>query len=294
MEQTTETTEIASVPDSSIGAIMMNAPILAEVEKIATRMASAKCTIPNHLVGSEGDCYAVCLQAVQWGMNPYAVAQKTHVVSGTLGYEAQLVNAVITSLAPTKDRLHYEWYGDWTRVLGKFVKKKSQKGNEYMAPNWTPTDEEGLGVKVWATMKGEDEPRVLDLLLSQAQVRNSTLWASDPRQQLAYLGVKRWARLYCPDVILGVYSPDELSSEPAKEREVAPAQVDRNEPVPYPEADFAANLPKWQKVVEGGRKSPDDIIAMVESKGFLTDEQKDAIRNCAPLDVDTTTGEVLS
>lgn len=32
----------------------------------------------------------------------------------------------------------------------------------------------------------------------------------DPKQQLAYLAVKRWARLYCPDVILGVYSPDEL------------------------------------------------------------------------------------
>lgn len=52
-------------------------------------------------------------------------------------------------------------------------------------------------------MKNEQEPRVLELLLSQAQVRNSTLWASDPRQQLAYLAVKRWARLHCPDVILG-------------------------------------------------------------------------------------------
>ncbi|HFQ7099962.1 TPA: recombinase RecT, partial [Citrobacter freundii] len=37
--------------------------------------------------------------------------------------------------------------------------------------------------------------RELVLMLSQAQVRNSTLWASDPRQQLAYLAVKRWARL---------------------------------------------------------------------------------------------------
>jgi hypothetical protein len=31
-----------------------------------------------------------------------------------------------------------------------------------------------------------------------------------PRQQLAYLAVKRWARLYCPDVILGVYTADEI------------------------------------------------------------------------------------
>jgi len=78
-------------------------------------------------------------------------------------------------------------------------------------------DEKGCGVRVWATLKSEDESRVLELFLSQAQVRNSTLWGSDPKQQLAYLGVKRWARLYCPDVILGVYTPDEF--EPAKRTE---------------------------------------------------------------------------
>lgn len=89
------------------------------------------------------------------------------------------------------------------------------------APDWTLEDEKGLGVRVWATMKGEDEPRVLTLLLSRAQVRNSTLWASDPKQQLAYLAVKRWSRLYCPEVILGVYSTDELDGK-RPERDVTP------------------------------------------------------------------------
>ena len=41
-------------------------------------------------------CMAVTLQALQWNMSPFAVAQKTHLVNGTLGYEAQLVNAVFT------------------------------------------------------------------------------------------------------------------------------------------------------------------------------------------------------
>ena len=77
---------------------------------------------------------------------------------------------------------------------------------------------------MWATLRGETEPRVLELLLSQATVRNSTLWASDPKQQLAYLATKRWARLYTPDVILGVYTPDELRQrEPI---DVTPVQVD--------------------------------------------------------------------
>ncbi|EHS2585034.1 DNA breaking-rejoining protein [Salmonella enterica] len=42
---------------------------------------------------------------------------------------------------------------------------------------------------------------------------------------MAYLGVKYWARLYCPEVILGVYSPDEV--EQREEREINPAPVQR-------------------------------------------------------------------
>ncbi|EME5788108.1 recombinase RecT, partial [Salmonella enterica] len=149
-------------------------------------------------------CMAVVMQAARWGMDPFAVAQKTFIVgdSGVLGYEAQLVNAVVNSMAPTKDRIHFEWFGTWENIVGRFVEKTSTKGNKYIVPGWSLADEKGVGVRAYATLKGESEPRELILMLSQAQVRNSTLWASDPRQQLAYLAVKRWARLYCPDVIL--------------------------------------------------------------------------------------------
>ncbi|WP_418134760.1 RecT family recombinase [Aeromonas veronii] len=187
---------------------------------LANIMATGKATIPQEYRNSPGDCLAVVMQAVQWGMNPFAVAQKTHFVSGKIGYEAQLVNAVITALAPTKDRLHFEWFGDWSKVIGKFDIRKGDKG-EYRVPSWTLKDEEGLGIKVWATIKGEDEPRMLELYLAQARTRNSTLWADDPRQQLAYLATKRWARLYCPDVIMGVYTPDEFEGERV-ERDVTP------------------------------------------------------------------------
>lgn len=187
---------------------------------LANIMSTGKATIPQEYRNSPGDCLAVVMQAVQWGMNPFAVAQKTHFVSGKIGYEAQLVNAVITALAPTKDRLHFEWFGDWSKVIGKFEIKKGDKG-EYRVPAWNMKDEEGLGINVWATIKGEDKPRLLELFLAQARTRNSTLWADDPRQQLAYLATKRWARLYCPDVIMGVYTPDEFEGERI-ERDVTP------------------------------------------------------------------------
>lgn len=198
----------ASGSTSSI-ALLMDDRSMDKLIRVADMMASAKTTVPAHFRNSPGDCLAVCMQAATWNMNPFAVAQKTHLVNGTLGYEAQLVSAVINNSGAVKDRFHFEWYGPWERVIGKFTVKRGEKG-EYRVPGWSMADEEGCGIRVWATIKGETEPRELNLLLAQARVRNSTLWADDPKQQLAYLAQKRWARLYAPDVILGVYTPDEF------------------------------------------------------------------------------------
>jgi hypothetical protein len=49
----------------------------------------------------------------------------------------------------------------------------------------------------------------------------------------------------------------------------------------YPETQFRENLPKWREVIAAGRKTPDEIIAMAQTKHPLTDEQKRAIRKPA-------------
>ncbi|MFI8099050.1 RecT family recombinase, partial [Citrobacter freundii] len=202
---------------------LFDSQYLNAISAFAQIMAQGAATVPRHLQGNQADCMAVAMQAAQWQMNPFAVAQKTHLINGVLGYEAQLVNAVISRSGVLANRFEYEWYGPWEKVVGKFQIRKGDKG-EYRVPGWTLADETGIGIIIRATLKGEDQPRELDLLLAQARTRNSTLWADDPRQQLAYLAVKRWARLFCPDVILGVYTPDELDDR-REEREVNPAPV---------------------------------------------------------------------
>ncbi|HEM8564679.1 TPA: recombinase RecT [Citrobacter farmeri] len=194
---------------------LFDSQYLNAISAFAQMMSQGAATVPRHLQGNAADCMAVAMQAAQWQMNPFAVAQKTHLINGVLGYEAQLVNAVISRSGVLASRFEYEWYGTWEKVIGKFNIRKGEKG-EYRVPGWTMADEEGIGIIIKARLKGEDQPRELDLLLAQARVRNSTLWADDPRQQLAYLAVKRWARLFCPDVILGVYTPDELDEREEK------------------------------------------------------------------------------
>lgn len=198
---------VTQQPGATVGtaAAIFSPEGMNQLVRFAELMAQSKATVPAHLAGKPSDCLAVTMQAAQWGMNPFAVAQKTHVVNGTLGYEAQLVNAVVSSSNLLATRLNYRWDGDWSKVSGKTDK--------------SPV----LTVTVWATLKGEAEPRTLTISMQQAGVRNSPLWEQDPRQQLAYLCVKRWARLHAPDVLLGVYTPDELQeTSPRVERDITP------------------------------------------------------------------------
>ena len=112
-------------------------------------------------------------------------------------------------------------------MLGKFRTVQGKNG-PYSAPDWQPKDEEGLWCEVSATVRGEEEPRVTRMLLVQAHPRMSTQWATDPKQQLSYACLKKWARLHCPDVILGIYTTEEVELRELPEKDVTPLKAALN------------------------------------------------------------------
>lgn len=248
---------LTSTPSATIGtaAAIFSPEGMDRLVRFATLMADSKATVPAHLAGKPADCLAVTMQAAQWGMNPFAVAQKTHVVNGTLGYEAQLVNAVVSSSNLLATRLNYRWDGDWSKVNGKTDK----------SPNLTVT--------VSAVLKGEADARELTISMAQAGVRNSPLWEQDPRQQLAYLCVKRWARLHAPDVLLGVYTPDELQeTAPRVERDITPT------PATASGMNQLINAqPEQHQAKKADDRAPEDILSGFSSAAM-------AARNVAELD----------
>lgn len=146
--------------------------------KLADLMAKAK-LVPEHLRGSPGDCLLVIAQAVSWRMNPISVAQATAVVRGKLCYEGKLVSAVLTSLGAIEGRLSYEFKGE----------------GQAMSIVITGTPRGGKPVSISGTVKGW-------------RTQNDN-WDKDPMSMLAYRGTRQWARLYAPEAMLGVMTPDE-------------------------------------------------------------------------------------
>lgn len=157
-----------------------------EVVAFAELMSKADIAVRKHFRGNAGACMAVTLQAMRWGMDPFAVANKTYFVNDQLAYEAQLVAAVVITTAPIARRPDYSFSG------------------------------EGASLKCLVTVEMRDgstkqyeSPPIGDI-----PNKNSPLWKGDPQQQLGYFSIRSWARRHTPDVIMGVYTPDDLESSP--------------------------------------------------------------------------------
>lgn len=154
-----------------------------EVMEFAKVMAIAGQAVPPHLRNQPGFCLAICIQAIEWRFSPFAVANKSYVVNDKVGYESQLIHAVIEERAPIIGRLRH-------RFTGEGDKRRCT---------------------VWANVRGEEEPlEYTSPEFATIHPKNSPLWKSKPDLQLYYNTSRDWARVYFPEVILGVYSEEEL------------------------------------------------------------------------------------
>lgn len=278
--------EVGQVTDA---AALILGPAFERVQSFAKLMSTGAVSVPKHLRGNMGDCMAITIQALGWKMNPFAVAQKTHLSqSGALGYEAQLVSAILVSSGAITSEPDYEPIGDWSKVLGKVEERQGKErsdgspGGKYYVATYTKKDEEGLGVIVRATLTGESKPRELRVMMTQAWPRFSTQWATDPYQQLCYLAVRKWGRLHSPGSILGVYTKEELDGGDPPEKFMGAADVVGVPPPPSPTewaADlFAQRLPEWHAAIKAKKATADAIIAKARTKYPLSADQEKAIR----------------
>ncbi len=243
-------TQLATAQQSANALVPRN---IAEALELANVMSAAN-LIPEHLRGKPGDCLLIVMQAQRWGMDAVSVAQATSVVRGKLCYEGKLVAAALYAMGAIDGRLRYEFSGSGDARRVKVIG----------TPRGTKVEQEVEGtVADWRTDNGN--------------------WKKQPDDMLVYRGTRQWARRYAPEALLGVYTPDEIESAPdVVQARVLSTETDPPRRATYPPEEFAANLPKWRAAIDGGKRSAAEVIALVESKGELTEQQRAQIRGDAP------------
>lgn len=207
----------------------LNFQSVGEVLEFAKLMAVSGQAVPPHCRNAPGICLGILIQSIEWRMSPYAVASKSYVVNDRIAWESQLIHAVIEQRAPITGRLRHEFLGQ----------DKSRQ------------------CRVWSTARGEDEPlSYTSPTFETIQPKNSPLWKTKPDLQLYYNASRDWARMYFPDVIMGVYADDEMQPLTVE----APASVTRQLPPPKTRVEqLSDQVSGFAATADSGPVSADDL-----------------------------------
>jgi len=218
VEEKTLLTETAALP-TKVGSIGIHEKIggmeietVEQAFRIARALAHSGVAVPPHCREQPDTVFAILLQAQEWGLPYMAVLNKSYVTKGKGGvervaYEAQLVHTLIETRAKLKKMLRCEYKGE---------------GDE-------------MTCTVIGTFEGEDDPHTWESEKlgkiktdigrnEQGQIKGSPLWDSKPKVQLWYNTARDWARVHCPWVILGVYTPDEMQDFEDRMKDVTPPE----------------------------------------------------------------------
>lgn len=215
MADKTEGTELAMTPDdfallpregmSPALLIMLNPRLMQQAKLIATYLCKADGMVPRHLLGKPEACFAVVSRAITWKLDPWAVANSTFATpDGKVGFEGKLVAAILENSGRLVGAPRYEHYGDWSKVKGKFKIVAGDGNKKKAVATYTDEDTAGLGVTVIAQIQGEAEPRQWSIDMDQCQPKFSTLWATDPKTQICYTAIRRFASTVAAGILMGI------------------------------------------------------------------------------------------
>ena len=107
----------------------------------------------------------------------------------------------------------------------------------------------------------------------------NAMWKKRPRGQLAKCAQSQALRLAFPEETGAQQTSDEMEGKTLDDERVIDMPATTVQPAPefYPQDKFEVNLPKWREAIEAGKKTPGDVIAFIQSRQPLTEQQKAVI-----------------
>lgn len=187
---------------------------LGDAVQFASLMSRSGALIPKFLQNNPPLCLGIIMRALNWGFDPYALAQSAFQVKddAQIGYEAKVFIAVLKKAGID---LEYEFEGDY-EIVNEPI--KSNKGYEI-----SPFQAKGnLTCTAFAYVNGKrltyQTPE-----LDKIHPKNSSNWHKDPKLQMIYYAARNWARIHSPELMLGAYAREEIEAMDAA-RDITPKE----------------------------------------------------------------------
>ncbi len=161
--------------------------------ELALRMAdslSKSTVVPKEYQGNSGNCLIAIEMASRINTSPMMVMQNLFIVNGRPGWSAQWIISMINASRRYKTELQFEFGHD-------------QKDGGLSCVAWA---EDWNGHKVYG-------PKIT-MTMANAEgwvSKNGSKWKTMPEVMIQYRAASFFGRMNCPDMIMGIYSQDEVA-----------------------------------------------------------------------------------
>jgi len=229
-----------------------------EAQEYAKFIASSD-FIPKEFMNKPANVLVACQMGAELGLKPLQSLQNIAVINGKPVVWGDAMIAIVRSRSDCE--FIKETFNESSMTATCTIKRKGQPEEAR-----TFSEQDARLAKLWG---------------------NNT-WAKYPKRMLQMRARAFALRDVFGDALKGFQIAEEVQDYDMKNitPDATPAEAPNHEPSAYPQADFDANFPKWKKAIVTGKKTADGIIAMVNTKAALSDEQQRMIRAvAAPIDV---------
>lgn len=183
---------LASMPTPSPATGLMNVFSDSKSFEMALRMSdclSKSTVVPKDYQGNTGNCMIAIEMAARINTSPMMVMQNLYVVNGRPAWSAQWIIAMINSSRRYKTELQFEFGHEATDGgLSCYAWAEDWNGHKVSGPKITMNMANSEG---WVN-------------------KNGSKWKTMPDVMIQYRAASFFGRMNCPDMIMGIYSQDEV------------------------------------------------------------------------------------
>lgn len=251
--------DLPTVIDNGEFGMLMDTQKFAQLQRIGTMYARSK-MVPAHFQGDEPSCMVAVQMAMRLQIDPFMFLQKTYVVGGKPGMEAPLVIALVNTRGPFKGPINWDV-------------KRDERGDVIECTAYATHRDTGQvcsSTVTWKMVEAEGWSK-----------KSGSKWLTLREQMFKYRSATFLARLYCPEVIMGMSTADELQeidvTPPTPERvsgdAPAPRRGLKDRVIDAPTGDEHKYVPPDEKVTP---RDPIDQSAALAGRTPTTEELIDS------------------
>jgi len=198
-----EKEKLVSIDDSSFSSLMrMSTTRFEHVWRVSNLFARSD-LVPSHYRGKPENCMLTCQMAMRLNLEPLMLMQNTYIVHGRPGMEGKLVIALVNTRGPFAGPIKWEFDNEENPKRCTAFATHKITGKACKATiTWEMVQAEG-----WNKKEGSK-------------------WNTIPAQMFRYRTAVFLARAYCPEVMFGFPTVEELRDidEPERKRPVSPLE----------------------------------------------------------------------